>query len=74
MYKAGQGVKKNDTTAVKWYIKAAEQGNAGAQYNLGVMYEHGEGISMNYRAAVKWYILAAQQHHAGAIKWNVNAA
>ena len=27
-----------DTEAVKWYTKAAEQGHAAAQTNLGLMY------------------------------------
>ena len=30
--------------AVKWYRKAAEQGLALAQFNLGVMYEKGKGV------------------------------
>ena len=39
----------------------AEQGNAIAQYNLGVMYEHGQGVAQNYAEAVKQYRLAADQ-------------
>jgi TPR repeat protein len=31
-------VSKDAKQAVYWYKKAAEQGYAGAQYNLGVMY------------------------------------
>ena len=34
---------KDDAEAVKWFRMAAEQGNADAQYNLGVMYDTGEG-------------------------------
>lgn len=30
--------------AFKWYSKAANQGYAVAQYNLGVMYENGSGV------------------------------
>ena len=37
MYRLGQGVPKDDKTAVKWYRLAAEQGYARAQYNLGSM-------------------------------------
>ena len=29
--------------AREWYLKAAEQGHASAQYNLGFMYNNGEG-------------------------------
>ena len=32
------------TEAAKWYRKAAEQGNASAQYTLGVCYCSGEGV------------------------------
>ena len=39
----------------------AEQGNATAQYNLGVMYHGGGGVPENYVEAVKWYRLAAEQ-------------
>jgi TPR repeat protein len=31
--------------AVSWYRKAAEQGYAEAQFNLGIMYATGEGIT-----------------------------
>ena len=33
-YVTGSGVRKNVTEAARWYRKAAEQGNAGARYNL----------------------------------------
>jgi TPR repeat protein len=42
-YAFGKGVLKNDKQAVYWYQKAAEQGLAEAQYNLGAMYANGEG-------------------------------
>jgi TPR repeat protein len=50
--------------AAKWYRLAAEQGIAGAQYNLGVMYDNGEGVSENDAEAAKWYRRAADQGHA----------
>jgi len=37
-YDSGQGVPQNYAEAASWYRKAAEQNNAGAQYNLGYMY------------------------------------
>ncbi len=37
MYRKGQGVSQDDKQAVKWYRKAAEQGFAAAQGNLGVI-------------------------------------
>ena len=29
---------------MKWYRRAAEQGNSGAQNNLGIMYNEGKGV------------------------------
>ena len=45
---------------------AAEQGDAEAQFSLGVMYDNGEGVSQDYAEAVKWYRLAAEQGLASA--------
>ncbi len=38
--------------------KAAEQGDAGAQYNLGVMYDNGRGVPQDYAEAYFWHELA----------------
>ena len=40
---AGDGVKQDDVQAVTWFRKAADQGVASAQYNLGLMYEFALG-------------------------------
>ncbi|MGR5554634.1 tetratricopeptide repeat protein, partial [Vibrio alfacsensis] len=56
----------NDKEAVKWYRKAAEQGHASAQCNLGVMYAKGDGVLENDKEAVKWYRKAAEQGDADA--------
>ncbi len=53
----GQGVPQDYAEAVKWYRLAAEQGDAGAQYNLGDMYANGQGVPQDYAEAVKWYRL-----------------
>ena len=39
----------------------AEQGDAPAQSNLGLMYYHGKGVPQDYKTAVKWFTLAAEQ-------------
>ena len=44
----------------------AEQGDAIAQYNLGLMYYKGQGVLQDYKEAVKWYLKAAEQGHASA--------
>ena len=60
------GVPQDSKTAVKWYRLAAEQGNALAQNNLGVMYGNGRGVPQDYKTAVKWHRLAAEQGFATA--------
>ena len=62
MYINGQGVAQDFAEGVKWYRKAAEQGNAGAQYNLGKMQRNVQ----HYAWAVGWYRKAAEQGHAKA--------
>jgi TPR repeat protein len=44
MYLEGRGVQQDDTQAVAWYRKAAEQGDASAQQSLGYMYVKGRGV------------------------------
>ena len=39
--KRAKGLQKSDEKAAEWYTKAAEQGDADAQYNLGLMYLRG---------------------------------
>ena len=48
-------------TALRGFRLAAEQGNASAQLNLGVMYANGEGVLEDDAEAVRWYRLAAEQ-------------
>ena len=47
MYYNGKGVRQNYKKAVELYRKAANQGVASAQYNLGIMYYHGQGVRQN---------------------------
>ena len=53
-------------TALKEFRRLAEQGDADAQLNLGVMYEDGQGVTQDYKKALKWYRLAAEQGDATA--------
>ena len=59
---ASEGLPQDDAESVRWYRLAAEQGNACAQYNLGVRYATGRGATV----AVQWYRLAAEQGHTNA--------
>ena len=44
----------------------AEQGEARAQYKLGVMYDWGYGVTKDYGQAARWYRRAAEQGDADA--------
>ena len=46
--------------------KAAERGDATAQYNLGRSYYIGDGVNKSITEAVKWCEKAAEQGNAGA--------
>lgn len=58
-YAYGQGVPKDEKEAVKWFRRAAAQGDAHGEANLGAMYQHGRGVPLDFKEAFKWYRLAA---------------
>ena len=55
-----------DDQDIEQLRKAAEQGDAAAQYNLGVMYKKGAGVPEDDSEAVKWCRRAAKQGLAAA--------
>jgi len=57
---------KNYQAAVDQFGKAAEQGYAPAQNNLGLMYTRGLGVAKDDAEAVSWYRKAAEQGYAPA--------
>ena len=44
---------------MKWFKASAEQGNAGAQYDLGVIHYEGKGTPQDYKKAHMWWNIAA---------------
>ena len=63
----GRGVPQDYVKALEWYKKAADQGNANAQNDLGFLYHHGHGVSQDYGKALEWYKKAADQGLAEAV-------
>lgn len=57
-YANGEGVPKDEVLASAWYLKAAEQGHAEAQYYTGVRNSQGVGVPVNLVEAYKWMSLA----------------
>jgi hypothetical protein len=47
-------------------LVGAEQGNADAQFNLGVMYDNGEDVPQDHAEALKSYRRAAEEGNADA--------
>jgi TPR repeat protein len=68
MYANGQGVTQDYAKAVGWCKKAADQGVASAQYQLGVMYAQGQVVPRDYVQAHIWTNLAAAQGDEEAAK------
>jgi TPR repeat protein len=66
----GHGVRENDAQALKWFERAARQGLADAQFQVGNMYAYGLADPGNgadpSRIAAQWYFEAARQGHADA--------
>lgn len=69
-YESGKGAKLNKAEASKWYGRAADQGNADAQFKLATLFHEGApGLKKNADRAFKLYLAAAQQGHAEAQNW-----
>jgi Sel1 repeat-containing protein len=52
--------------ALKWFHRAADQGNAEAQARIGMMYHFGKGVPRDDAEAARWYLLAANGGYAWA--------
>jgi TPR repeat protein len=70
MYATGKGVAENHVMTLNWYVKAAQQGFARAQYNAAVVLYNGiGGVPQDYQQALVWNELAVQGGQADAIKY-----
>ncbi len=67
-YASGLGVDQDFEKARKWYGRAAEKGNAEAQFNLGALYFTGSGLKQrNFQKAREWYEKSALQGDSGSM-------
>ena len=48
-------------TALEKWQPLAEEGHAGAQFNLGIMYSRGQGVPQDHKNAAAWYRRSAEQ-------------
>lgn len=69
LYSAGDaqaGAQQDYPKALSWYRKAADQGHAGAQFNVGIFYANGQAVTRDIAAAAGWWRSAATQGHIEA--------
>ncbi|AVH44343.1 sel1 repeat family protein [Agrobacterium tumefaciens] len=69
MYKEGEGVAADAQQAIDWFRKAAEQGHAGSQYELGRAYVglwSPGSVSIDRELGISWLKKAADQGYLRA--------
>lgn len=57
---------ENYREAQQFLSKASEQGDASAQYYLGIMYLNGYGVPINYKEAVRLFTLSTEKNYASS--------
>ncbi len=58
--------RENEIESLKWWTKAAELGDAEAQYTVGLIYFTGVGTEQNLKTAQAWFLKSAEQGHKDA--------
>ena len=64
MYWTGDGVRKDEQEATRWWLKAAEAGQISAMIDLAYSYKEGRGNAQNYAEALRWYTAASSHKDA----------
>jgi TPR repeat protein len=54
-------LKQDYSEALKWYRRAAEQGDKEATYQVGGLYCSGEGVPKDCAEGLRWYLNAAER-------------
>lgn len=65
---------KDYPAAFSKFSALAQQGNATAQFNLGVFYFNGQGVAKDEKQAIDWFAKAAAQGHSRALQTLQGAA
>jgi uncharacterized protein len=61
-------VPEDKAESAKWYLRAAELGNAMAQGNIGLAYWYGKGVPKNEVMGLMWLNLAVAQGFKDAVE------
>ena len=63
---SGVATQQNYAELFNQYCKLAERGDAGGQFELGMMFFYGQGVPQSDQEAAVWFRKAAEQGHAEA--------
>lgn len=66
LFQHGNGTRRSDDSAARWFAQAARNGDAEAMYQLAIGYEHGHGVKKDQAAALDWYVRAGNAGHRDA--------
>ena len=64
MFEIGDGVTPDDKKALDLYRRAAEQGEAIAQWRLGNLYAAKQGVKSHLKLATHWWRKAARRGYS----------
>jgi alginate production protein len=68
LHMRGLGVEQDYKIALQYFMKAAEQNNKQAQYEIAYAYEKGRGVTKNIDKAQQWYAISATNGYTRAEK------
>lgn len=73
LYANGLGVARDDQAALRWYLSAAERGDASSALALGIAFDRGLFVGRDAELAVYWYA-AAERHGDAKVKSAIRRA
>jgi TPR repeat protein len=69
MHVSGKGAEQSDSQALEWFLRAAVQGYADAEFSLGLAYAEGRGVKKDAQEAYGWMLRASRRGHAPAVAY-----
>jgi len=66
-FEGNHGLEKNIAESNRWFLEAAKQGNAIAQFQIGLKYEIGRGVKKSAKEAARWYMKSASKNNVDAL-------
>ena len=67
MYAKGDGVRRSEREAFKWFHKAARNNHTEAKFYMGLSFAQGRGVKKQAQLARYWFKLAAKAGHRQAV-------